>query len=195
MSLVPSTDGATTLEGRLDFCAAPDGGAEVEDSYKVRIELAGRLPRVWESGHRIKRDLDNHIGADGTLCLGSPLRLAIFLAREASLVRFVDQCLVPFLYTATLRERGEKGFPFGALEHGEPGLLDDYEKILGLKGREALQRALHMLSLKRRVANKLPCPCGCGRRLGKCPLHDKLNQLRKVMPRSHFAARRSDLDH
>lgn len=195
MSLVPSTEGTATFEGFLDFIASPPGGTVVDDTYELRIEVhPNRLPKVWESGGRIKRNADHHVYGDGSLCLGSPLRLSLMLSEEkSSVVGFVERCAIPFLYAASLRERGEKGFVFGELTHGEPGLLQDYEAILGLRGREAIREGLRLLSLRRRVANKCACPCRCGKRLGKCPVHVRLNALRKIMPRSHFAARRLDL--
>jgi hypothetical protein len=195
MSLEPSTEGSTIFVGLLDFIASPPGGTVVDDTYEVRIELLpNKLLKVWETGGRITRDPNHHVYPDGSLCLGSHLRLSLLLSEAGtSVVGIVERCLIPFLYAASLREGGQPGFAFGELAHGKPGLLQDYETIVGLQGREAVEKALHLLSRRRRVANKRPCPCGCGKRLGRCPVHHSLNKLRQVMPRSHFAARRSDL--
>jgi hypothetical protein len=45
---------------------------------------------------------------------------------------------------------------------------------------------LNMISLNRRVANKKPYPCKCGNRLGKCFFRLKINNYRKLAPRSWY---------
>jgi hypothetical protein len=79
-------------------------------------------------------------------------------------------------------------FVFGELAHGDQGIVDDYSAMLGLKERHQVTQAIHLLGLKKRLANKKPCPCGCGKRLGSCPFHHKLNEFRKMAPVSWFKA-------
>ena len=75
--------------------------------------------------------------------------------------------------------------PFNELAHGVRGLLDDYRELFGVSNDDSCIQMLKMLSLKKRVANKLPCPCGSGKRLGIC--HQKrLNPFREVASRSWF---------
>lgn len=180
---------AAVLEGRLAFVLDPPGYTRIEDSYSVRLEvLLGQkesLPKVFETGGRIPRTDDNHVNANGTLCLGSPWRVRQLLGQPASLVAFIDRCLIPFLYASTWRKQGNQGYPFAELPHGRAGLLDDYSSILGLKGSAAVLRALEALARRRREANKLPCPC-CGVRLGRCRYRFVLSSLRRQMPRSAY---------
>lgn len=47
---------------------------------------------------------------------------------------------------------------------------------------------------EKRIANKKLCPCGCRLRLGRCPLHHRLNIIRPAAPRSWFSKHRSDVE-
>jgi hypothetical protein len=44
-------------------------------------------------------------------------------------------------------------------------MVDDYRTLFGLKEESQLFPALRCLLLKKRIANKRPCPCGCGKPL------------------------------
>lgn len=181
---------AAVLQGRLGFVLDPAGRMRIEDCYSVRVEVllgpTERVPEVFETGGRIPRNADHHVNPSGALCLGSPWRIRQLLGRPPSLVALVERCVVPFLYAATWRAQGNEGYPFAELPHGRAGLLDDYSSILGLEGPVAIRQALEALALRRRIANKLPCPCGCGVRLGRCDYRFALDQLRRGMVRPAF---------
>ncbi len=74
------------------------------------------------------------------------------------------------------------------MAHGEKGIIDEYEKIFGIRGKDSLKQLIKMLSMKKRVANKQLCPCGCKNRLGKCnqELNIKINQFRYFAARSWY---------
>lgn len=182
--------GTALLEGAIAFEASPPGKPTIIDEYRVRIEVSlgssSELPKAYEVGGRIPPGADNHINVDGDLCLGSPLAILAVLGSRPTLVAFVEKCLVPFLYAASWREQGLHGFPFHELAHGTVGLVDDYERIFLIKGRDRVAYALLLLALRRRVANKMLCPCGCGLRLAKCKLHASLAPFRLLAPRSFY---------
>lgn len=184
-------DGAWVLEGPVDFHLEPAGLPLIVDSYTLRLEIPfddqDVLPNVFEIGGRIPRQTDEHVfEKTGALCLGSPLRLRLKLGRVPDLVRFVDETVIPFLYAASWRRQGGHGFPFDELAHGGQGLIDDYRDLLGLEDAQAIAEALQCLGSKPRLANKLPCPCACGRRLGRCPYRFSLNSLRPTANRRSF---------
>jgi hypothetical protein len=77
-------------------------------------------------------------------------------------------------------------FPFGELDHGKQGVIADYLNLFGLSTEEQIEQALSLLGVKKRLANKKPCPCGCGKRLGTCRFHHRINDFRKVAARSWF---------
>jgi hypothetical protein len=178
------------IQGWLAFTLKPTGLPEITDTYRLRLKvpLAGSLdlPVVYEEGGRIPRTDDNHVNPLGNLCLGSPWRIRIKCGSPPSLIDFVEQCVVPFLYAASWREQGNPGFPFDELAHGSEGLLADYERLLEVQGRLAVGHALYLLSLRRRVANKRRCPCRCGQRLGTCAYRHHLAALREQAPRSFY---------
>lgn len=196
---VPSTRAdATVLEGRLEFVLEPPGFPRIEDCYSVRIEVplgaTDSVPQVFETGRRIPRDVDHHVNPNGALCLGSPWRVQQLLGRPMSLLALVERCVVPFLYAATWRAQGHSEYPFSELAHGRAGLLDDYSSILGVEGPGAVLQALNALARRRREANKLWCPCGCGIRLGRCRYRFALNNLRQGMTRRSFVNLRDQLN-
>ena len=194
MAIAPSANGAVIFQGWLDFSAQPTHGQEITDSYEIRIEfLSNQRPKAWEIGGRISRDPGGHIFADGSLCLGSPLKLELILSECSIPQTFVERCLVPYLYAESSKAIHGGKMPFGELAHGTEGIVDDYCSILGAQTIDQAKSALTALSLRRRVANKKPCPCACGRRLGRCRYHIVINNLRTALPRSHYAARLQDL--
>lgn len=191
MAIKPvSASSSVTLSGVFDFAAKSNGGDEITDSYSLRILVPAAfphdVPEVTETGHRIPRNGDYHVNPDGTLCLGSPLRLLWQLSLEPTLVGFAEKCLVPYLYAISYKLKFGGGLPFNELQHGTPGELRDYADLFGLNEPEQARAALHLLAMKKRHANKCPCPCGCGRRLGKCSFNDKLRMFRDLTDRNWF---------
>jgi hypothetical protein len=172
--------------GELAFHAVRDGFEQISDTFSVRIEVASEfprvLPKVFEAAGRIPPDY--HTDPDGSLCLGSPLRQRLLIAKDQTLTGFVEHLLIPYLYNRSYFEKHED-LPIGDLPHGAPGLVADYERIFKVEGRSACTEMLYLLGLGKRIANKRSCPCGSGRRLGKC--HNAvMNPLRKLASRREF---------
>jgi hypothetical protein len=192
MSTVPYSDAGVCLRGKFRFKANVSGKDEIDDSYMLEIVVPDKfpkaLPKVKETGGKIPRDGNFHVNSDGTLCLGSPLRLLKKVYSASNLIGFAEKCLVPYLYTVSYKLKNGGNFLFGELTHGTQGIEDDYSVMLGLKERYQIIRAIQLLGIKKRIANKKPCPCGCGKRLGICPFHHKLNEFRKMAPVSWFKA-------
>jgi hypothetical protein len=187
MRFRPTVDGTISLVGRFPFSASAEGLPAITDEYRIRIDIVDQLdkalPVIYETGGRIPSSMDNHVNGDRSLCLGSPLSQRLQLGATPTLARFVELCLVPFLYAQSLRQRGVAHFPFGELAHGPQGLIDDYRMIFAVEDARVLMRLLELLSMKRRRANKLPCPCGCGRRFAGCRLHVTAHRARATLSR------------
>ena len=183
----PTVDGSVRLAGRLVFTAISEGLPELRNEYRVQIDIAKpldqSLPQIFETGGRIPRERANHVNPDGSLCLGSLLGQRLVLGAKPTLTDFVKKCLVPFLYAHSLREQGLAMFPFGELEHGDQGLIDDYLKIFGVSDPGSLRALMKLLALKRRRANKLSCICDCGRRFAACGLHARAHAARRTLTR------------
>lgn len=174
------------FEGNLTFRAAKEGHREILDSYQIQGMVPPQYPtdyaQVEEIGGRIPRDY--HKLENGSLCLGSDIRILIETTKDSSLLGFVDRLVIPYLYNFSCFERKEE-MPVGELEHGPLGLIQDYEDLFNLKGARQCVEALYLLGMKKRDANKKFCPCGCGKRLGRCYCKN-LNPLREVASRSFF---------
>lgn len=186
----PGKRAAALLVGTIEVEMKPTGHPALRDAYRLRIEVPGGptedLPEVYEVGGRIPRELNNHVNDAGNLCLGSPVRLRTKVGKSPTLLDFLEICVVPFLYAQSWREQGNPGFPFQELPHFGEGLIDDYQRLLKVSGREAVFRVLVALGARRRVANKCLCPCGCGLRLGRCAYRVHLQSLREAATRPFY---------
>ena len=190
MALEPMTGPWTVVAGSFKFIAETQSLPRITDSYELRIEVPdtfpGELPRVLDVGNKIPRNGFFHINTDDSLCLGSPLRLLWNLSQKPTLVGFASMCLVPYLYAVSHKMRFGGRFVFNELGHGAPGVLRDYADMFSLKNAEQVISVLKALSVKKRQANKRDCPCGCGRRLGRCVFNDKLREFRKITGRAWY---------
>lgn len=196
-SIAPSTNSDLVLKGKFAFKLTYKNENEIEGCYELEIRVPEDFPRsapkVIEINNQIPRDGRYHINPNGTFCLGTPLRELLVLSQNPSLLEFVDRLLNPYLYAVTSKLRHGKDFVFGELEHGDKGELSDYETLFQVKSPSAVLICLHLLSIRKRVANKKPCPCGCGLRLGSCELHNRLNPFRKIATRADFRKLNADL--
>lgn len=186
LRLVPTADGVV-LNGNLDFAATFNGHGTIEDSYYLKIHVPTsfpkQLPKVWDCGERVPESFHTHY--DRSLCLGSPVRQHVKLGKHPTFLDFIDQLVVPYLYAFSYFEK-HKELPFGELTHGNDGLKEDYAQLFGLDSKDGVVEMLTLASLKKRVANKRPCPCRSGKRLGRCH-NRKVNHLRKALGRTWFA--------
>ncbi len=185
LAVKPSRDDNLTLAGDFTFDASYDG-EEITDTYSITIDVSQHFPNVLpiasEVGGRIPAGF--HKLDDGSLCLGSPLRLQLLVANNCTLPSFVRRCLIPYLYGYSYKEKHGR-LPFGELAHGTRGVSEDYQTIFRVNTREACERMLYLASRPRRKANCQQCPCGSGLRLGKC--HSVvLNRLQKRVGRLWF---------
>lgn len=190
MRIVPSRSSETIIQGQFCFTAEKEGFLPIEDCYQLKIGVPENFPReapwVKEVGGKIPRDGQHHVNpTDDTLCLGSPLRLHFVLQKDASIASYLSTCLVPYLYAISYKlTLGD--FPWGELDHGVPGVMQDYMELFGVSSNELAVATLQVLGKRKRVANKRPCPCGCGQRLGKCHFRWELMPFRLAISREWF---------
>jgi len=194
MTIKPTTGSDLVMQGKFCFSAQPEGGVEITDTYGLRIEVPQdfprRLPRVTELDNKIPRTGNYHVNKDdATLCLGSPLRLLWKVSKQPTLSGFAADCLVPYLYAISHKLKFGGPLPFSELAHDTPGELQDYVDLFSLKGPDQAQRALSLLGMKKRRANKEPCPCDCGKRVGKCRFNRTIREFRKLANRPWFRTR------
>jgi len=187
ISIKPSDESSLILEGEFQFTAEYPGLSRVTDSYTLSISVPAAFPKdlpvVTETGGRIPQDPNFHNGT-GTLCLGSPMRLMAKLQAEPTLQKYSERCIIPYLYAMTKTLTTGEKFVFGELAHNTPGEIDDYKDILGLKSEEHVIQALNCIVQKKRIANKMDCPCGCGLRLGRCRYNQTIKHFREIFPKA-----------
>lgn len=187
LRLAPSPGDSIRITGRLRFVRAAPGFETIEDNYElvmsVPADFPGAVPLVWETGGRIP--FDWHRNPDKTLCLGSPTAVMLMTIESGTMDRFVEALVVPYLYQRSYFERHQV-FPFGELDHGQKGVLQDFMDRFDLRDESAAVKMVFLTSLRRRVANKKSCPCGSGERLGRCQHRWKVNGLRLTLGRSWF---------
>ncbi len=194
LSLTKLTDDKIVIEGDFDIDAKIEGLETIKDTYKLRITLTGNFPReipiVYELESKIPKNEDFHINSDGSLCMGSKIRLKSILRQSPSLENFAKRILEPYLYSISYKQQNGC-FPVGELKHGAAGLIQDYEELFNVEGECAVLSVLEILGRKERIANKLPCPCGCGNRLGKCDFRFSLETWRRLESREWYREHRS----
>jgi len=186
LSLRPVVNGVMRLKGTLAFSADAKGLERIDDAYEVEIivppDFPRELPLVKETAGRIPKDF--HTNDDGSLCLGSPARQHLELIKSPTLPGFMKLCAIPFLYGFSFREKHGQ-LPFGELDHGLKGIRQDFAEVFGVKDHQAAVQMVQLASIKKSIANKRPCPCGSGRRLGTCH-NRRVNDLRKQLGPTWF---------
>lgn len=189
LRLVPNIGEDIVLQGLISFSMALQEKEEITEAYEIKILLPhsfpSRLPQVWEMGGRILKT--HHQFINGALCLAAPMDIVLQMARESSLPNFIEKFVIPYLYQYSyLRKFGE--MPGGELKHGEEGIhqyLCSVFKVDEKKAASAPLSFVHLVSCKKRIANKLPCACGSKLRLGKC--HNRyVNRYRNMFGSSVF---------
>jgi hypothetical protein len=192
MTIRPTSSWGLMLQGSFRFSAQPAAKIEITDGYNLRIAVPESFPRdlpgVTELDNKIPRTGAYHVNSDSTLCLGSPLRLIWKLSQEPTLNGFASNCLVPYLYAISHKLMFGGRLPFSELAHGSPGELQDYADLFSLTQPAQAQRALYLLGMNKRIANKQRCPCDCGGRLGNCEFNGTIRKFRRLASRSWFKA-------
>lgn len=184
----PSLD--LLIAGELHCHRVGLDGAEIDELYAVAIELPRQLPRtlprVFETQGRIPPTF--HRNPDTSLCLGSPIAIRLAIADEPTISGFIDRVIIPYLYSHAYFVKFGR-MPFGELAHGAAGLADDVRRIFRLPSGADAEEFLRLASLKRRHANKHPCPCRSGIPVGRChaaAVHEARRQLGRFICRAEW---------
>ena len=189
MRIGPITGDGISIAGTLNFEASYDGHPTIHGTYSIRIlvplKFPRDLPKTFETGQLIPRDGHHHINPDDSLCLGSRLRLHWMIAKVPTIIGYVDYCVIPYLYGVG-HKMNYGTFPFGELTHGSEGERADVARMLGISTDSDIAGVFTCLGQRRKTANHHPCPCGCGKRLGKCRFRVKIDALRPLASRECY---------
>jgi hypothetical protein len=189
MRLVEFCDEQIIVEGDFSLNAQMDGYQAIHGTHKIRITFPPQypriLPKVVQLDNRIPKHIDYHIYPDGSFCLGSDIKLKSILHDHLTALDLVEKVVTPFLYKIVHKLKYGIA-PCGELDHGEAGLIDDYQRLFKVRNKSCVLQVLSVLGKRKRDANKLLCPCGCGNRLRKCSYRFSLPQWRRLERRRWF---------
>ncbi len=189
MRLTEYGEERVVIEGDYYLNAQMDDYEAIQETYKLRTIFPARyprsLPQVFEIGNQIPKNSDHHTNKDGTLCLGSEIKLKSILFEHPTIIDFSEKIIDPFLYAVSYKIL-HNIYPFGELDHGEAGLIDDYQHFFSVPDKASVLQVLRALGKRKRDANKLLCPCGCGQCIGKCDFRFNLERWRPLATRQWF---------
>lgn len=173
--------------GELSFEGEYEG-ATLNDNYKIQIVIGKDYPNappiLKEVGGRIPEYF--HAFVDGRKCLGAPEEIRRKFDREPTLLGFVDNLVVPYLYSYSYwAKNGE--MPYGELAHGGEGILEHYAEYFQCGGNNRQIAALRFLYIlgDERIRGHERCPCGSGRPVRTCHFDD-IVKMKMVQERQAF---------
>lgn len=162
-----------SLKGEINVCAVYDGenlihnpkeldrkkyeSSFIKDRYEIEIQLnkfdaTNHLPKVFETGGKIERKLDNHFYKDGSCCLG------IFGNRKPNnLLSFIRDYILPYFVWQAYYKKYAKKPPWGEYSHDKRG-LQEFAREKKKEGRNSL------------------CYCGSGKKFKYCCLK-QINEI------------------
>lgn len=186
LRLLPVSKEKLRIAGTIDFSAEFKGFEMIQDSFEIEISVPEgypyELPSVRVTDGRIPNSF--HTNPDGSLCLGSPTRIRLILVDDSSLLTFTNILIIPYLYNFSYFIKNSV-LPIGQLNHDKKGIIEDYADLFCVGKADKAIEMVRMASIKKRRANKYPCPCGKGTTLGKC--HNRIvNGFREKLGRSWF---------
>jgi hypothetical protein len=184
LSLQKDEKGHWSVQGLLKFTAEYNG-YRINDEYLIKVDIPDeypdKIPEVQEIGNRIPQDFHHY--QDGSLCLGARLAVKQKFRHKATLAGYVDNCLIPYLYSFSYKSKFGK-MPFGELAHGGKGILEYYKDLFKVSDS---RRVLKLLDILRedKYRGHDRCPCGTGKRLRSCH-GDTLLKLQRLQSPADF---------
>lgn len=161
------SDGMYYIKGRLYFCVIYKEET-IEDSFDLEIMIPegypNDLPTVKETERRIPKRF--HINPDGTLCLGTILAQKMKFSRNPTILGFIDDLIIPFLFSYIYFCKYRK-MPYGEYAHGIDGIIQHYKELFEVSSNESVVCFLELLS-KKSYRGHYWCPCGSGKRVRNC---------------------------
>jgi len=138
---------------------------EYEIKIRVPSDYPLSVPTVFEVGGKIDRSF--HRNPDGSLCLAVPAELKQKFNRSKTLVNFVDNLVIPFLFShKRFIETGT--MPYGELSHGSAGVYQYYCEHFKTNNPQIVAEYLScLLKVPDKTDNNF-CPCGSSKSINDC---------------------------
>jgi hypothetical protein len=159
----------------------------MKDEYFIEITIPSnypvKIPQAREVGGRIPHTF--HTNLDGNLCLGAPIKNSKAFSKKKTLLGFIENCLVPFLYAFSYKVQKGK-LPFGELPHGHKGIVQCYKTEFQTNDIKIIVGFLKILA-QYDFPGFDECPCHSGKRLWKCH-GDKIRELKTLQLPEEYAS-------
>lgn len=160
--------GRLTLRGLLPFSASLEG-ENVQDVFNLEIVASQDFykvaPTVRDLGGRTAAY--THVNPDGTFCLGAPQAVQMAYRESGTLLAFIKEQVIPYLFTFCIWER--KGqFPYGELQHGGAGILQYYREDYFKVTTDIQVLRLLKVNIERSHKQVSLCPCDSGKYFKAC---------------------------
>jgi hypothetical protein len=160
------SDGKHIVQGLLEFKASYND-ISIRDSFHIKLLIPSDYPNTppvaMETAGRIpKRFHSNHDG----LCLAAPIEIHRKFSDNPTLLGFVNDLLIPYLYAFSYWEK-HGVMPFGELSHGNKGIMEYYLEFFNVHSESAVLNLLKILATKD-YNERHKCPCGSGMTIRNC---------------------------
>lgn len=173
-------EGKQYLKGSIDVYNIDK---KVIGSFLVEIHwIEGfpyRFPTLYEVGGDIPDDPDRHKYSDNSCCLTVEPDEIEKCAQGITILRFIDQNVIPYLANQIYRKT--EGHYFDEYPHGSRGLIRYYTELMGTseskKWIEYLEYAFGKKHLN--TGRNDTCICGNGKKFKKC--HYKIFERLRVI--------------
>lgn len=168
LSVISGEDGYT-LTGIVTM-AKTYNEVPLYDDYHLKIVVPSdfpmHIPSVFDTNNDVPEEF-MHFLDDGSFCLGAYCDLRSFLDTHPSLVGFIDEIVMSYLYSVSyFRTYGV--LPYGARSHGVKGKIEAYRERYSTDNDRVLAYLLFCLLGEIPYRGHCSCPCGSGKHLRSC---------------------------
>jgi len=157
------------VAGSLPFEASADGFESISECFEVELIIPANypenLPSVRETGEKIDSKYE-HLYKSGKLCLGVPIEERRIFLEQPSLLGFVNNLLVPYLFGYCYWKQ-HNTHPFDESEHGSKGIVQHYLEKLELNDEVSVLAVISYLH-EHGYRGHHSCPCGSGKKVRNC---------------------------
>lgn len=159
------------VAGVLHFSASYEN-TSLQDSYLIRVDVPWNFdlhhaPAAYELSGRIPKAFHHHL--NGNLCLGVHIAIYEKLKQDCTLLGYVNNLLVPYLFAYSSYEKYGK-MPFGNAGHDKDAmLLYLQDHFPGVPMNRFLDFIIYMY-MPQLYGSHRPCLCGSGRPMRTCHL-------------------------
>jgi hypothetical protein len=177
LKLAEGKNGCWLVKGELYFYASYNN-VPIEDEFDILIfipkDFPDKPPRVMETGKRIP--INFHHYKNDILCLGTPLEINLKFKKNPTLLGFIEEQLITYLYGFSYQERNGGKMPFGEWPHAGEGIVTFYRGLFNIEEIDSIMGLLRIMA-DNLYRGHHDCPCGSGQKLRHC--HG--NQLRELI--------------